>query len=109
MTNAYLVDAGEHTAVVDDLGELGCIYERCLIISVVYAGTRAQAKHLFIQFHSQRKSHTQVFLEWNDVKSVRLLARDVPAKPQADNWYPDKSWKKAKLSPLGVTMIHNGY
>lgn len=109
MTNAYWVDAGEHLVTVDDLGELGSIDEYSRVCSIVYADTRAQAKYLFIQFHSQRESYTRVFLEWNDVKSIRLLARDVSAEPRAANCYPDKSWKKATLTPFGVTMIQDGY
>jgi hypothetical protein len=75
--NIYLIDAGEVHCAIEDLGEIGTIYDDTNVVSMVFAKSPGQAKKLFIGFHDTYASYTRHSFEWTDKMSVRLLARDV--------------------------------
>lgn len=101
--NAYLIDAGEVNCCVDNLGELGCIYENCQLIDVVYAASRGQAKKLFIEYYGWGgSSNIRCSLEWTDKMSIRELAKDLGTKPGVtDVWILDSQWPYSSLTAYG--------
>lgn len=76
--NAYLIDAGEHNCCVDDLGEIGCIYEDVHLSAFVFAHSPGAARKLFIDFYGWGGgSYVRASLEWTDKMSIRVLAKDI--------------------------------
>ena len=87
--NAYFVDAGVVTVCVEDLGELGRIYDDERVVDVVFAETRGQAQYRFWQRQLAEEGALHEF-----TYRVRLLARGVdPATADMealwDMTYPD--------------------
>ncbi len=85
--NAYLIDAGEHNCVVDNLGELGCIYDDCRLIAFVFARSPGAARRLFIDFYDfGGGAYIRASLEYTDKMSIRLLAKGIKwIEPHVDN------------------------
>jgi hypothetical protein len=71
--NAYLVDVGEVNVCVENLGELGRIYDIERVLDVVIAETRSKAQYLFWRLHLREEGDLH---EYN-YRTV-LLQRDVP-------------------------------
>ena len=69
--NAYFVDAGDAYTVVEHIADLPR-YEEWRVCHLVYAETRGRAKSLFVRNYGEA-------IEFSDIRSCRLVAKDVKA------------------------------
>jgi hypothetical protein len=95
---AYEVKAAHIRCLLGYVDGYG-VWEYYDIGDIVYATTRAQAKHLFI------KQQRDAQVDYTTPMKIRLLAKNVVQTEDVTPYGIDADWCKGELTPYGETVF----